>query len=143
MTQFTPVSAVTGGVLIGLSASLLLLTHGRVAGISGIYKGLMGAPRGDRGWRLAFVAGLVLAGLASLLVAPGGITVSADRSLAATAVAGLVVGVGVSLGNGCTSGHGVCGLSRLSRRSLAATAAFMATGMLTATGLQLLTGGAL
>jgi len=143
MTTFTPVSALSGGALIGLAASLLMMSHGRIAGISGIYKGLLPGVEGDRDWRVAFVGGLLLAGLAFTWLVPGAVEASAQRSVGLTAVAGLIVGVGVTMGNGCTSGHGVCGISRISRRSLVATAAFMTTGMITATLVQLLMGGVL
>ena len=142
-TDFTPWSAAAGGALIGLSASLMMLTTGRIAGISGIFGGLLSPRAGDIAWRLAFVLGLALAGGAVFLTAPDLIQMSETRSMAATVVAGLLVGFGVRLGNGCTSGHGVCGLSRFSKRSLIATLTFMATGMITATGIQLLNGGAL
>lgn len=142
-TDFTPWSAVAGGALIGLSASLLLLANGRIAGISGILGGLLSPKSGDIAWRLAFAAGLSAAGVAVFLSAPDLIAASDTRSMAATAIAGLLVGFGVRMGNGCTSGHGVCGLSRFSKRSLVATLTFMATGMATATGIQLLAGGAL
>jgi len=143
MTEFTPVSAVAGGALIGLSASLMLLANGRIAGISGVYSGLLRPRAGDIGWRAAFVGGLVLAGVAFVVLQPDAIASSSSRSLLWTVIAGLFVGFGVRLGNGCTSGHGVCGLSRFSRRSLAATLTFMFTGMVTATLVQLLAGGAL
>ncbi|MCA9299569.1 MAG: YeeE/YedE family protein [Alphaproteobacteria bacterium] len=143
MDGFTPVSAIAGGALIGLAASMMLFFNGKIAGISGVYSGLLRPKAGDLGWRTAFVAGLLLAGGVAYAFAPGAIAVSATRSTALTAVAGLVVGFGVRLGNGCTSGHGVCGLTRFSRRSLVATLTFMATGMATATVVQLLTGGAL
>ena len=143
MEGFTPVSAIAGGALIGLSASMLLYFNGRIAGISGVYSGLLRPKAGDLGWRAAFVFGLVAAGVAFTAFVPGIIVPTPDRSMALTALAGLLVGVGVRLGNGCTSGHGVCGLTRFSRRSLVATLTFMATGMATATLLQMFTGGAL
>lgn len=130
MSNFTPLSALLGGALIGLSASLLLLTHGRVAGISGILGELVSPGAKDRAWRAAFVAGLLLAGLALFAFRPSFFSES-SAPLAVVAVAGLLVGVGTRLGNGCTSGHGVCGLSRLSPRSLVATVTFMLTGGLT------------
>jgi len=131
MNHFTPVSALLGGALIGLATSLFLLTHGKVAGISGIFGGLLSRPVNDGPVRLAFVAGLLLAGLAAHFVAPGQLAVPPpSRSLGVLAIAGLLVGFGTRLGNGCTSGHGVCGLSRLSARSLVATMTFMATGAL-------------
>lgn len=128
MTEFTPFSALAGGALIGLSAVLLMLLNGRVAGISGITAGLLTTSRvPDRGWRLAFIAGIVAAplGLAILGSRPD---ISFVAPLPMMVIAGLLVGFGTVLGNGCTSGHGVCGLARLSPRSLAATAVFMTTG---------------
>jgi uncharacterized membrane protein YedE/YeeE len=137
MVHFTPISALLGGVLIGIAASLLLLSDGRIAGISGIFGGIVRPVRGDFAWRLAFVLGLLAAGVVGLLVAPDKIGV-APRSLALLGVAGVVVGIGTRLSNGCTSGHGVCGVSRLSPRSLVATATFIATGVLTVTLLRML-----
>lgn len=127
MANFTPISALAGGALIGLAAVLLMLFHGRIAGISGILGGLVSPRADDAGWRLAFLAGLI--GGAALMAWAGGMVPTVPpRSLAVVAVAGLLVGVGTQLGSGCTSGHGVCGLARLSPRSLAATAIFMAAG---------------
>jgi uncharacterized membrane protein YedE/YeeE len=128
--DWTPWTSLLGGALIGLAASLLLWSTGRIAGISGIVVGLLLGARGDRAWRAAFLAGLIAAGLAFALFSPNAVGVS-PRSLPVVAGAGLLVGVGTRLGNGCTSGHGVCGNSRLSPRSIVATLAFMATGMLT------------
>lgn len=142
MENFTPVASAVGGALIGLSASILLLFSGRIAGISGIFAGLLSPKAGDTGWRLAFVAGLVLGGLALFLVAPSMFAVSYDRTLPMVAIAGLLVGVGVRLGSGCTSGHGVCGLSRLSPRSLVATLTFIATGAITVFVVRTMMGGA-
>jgi len=127
---FTPWSSLTGGVLIGLSAALLVLMNGRIAGISGILGGLLRAARGERGWRLAFLAGLIGAPLIYGLVRPLP-SVQVDASYPVLMVAGLAVGIGTRYGAGCTSGHGVCGLSRLSLRSLAATVAFMLAGFAT------------
>lgn len=124
--------AVAGGALIGLSASIVLLAHGRVAGISGIWGGLLRPRPGEVAWRAAFVVGLLAAGLAVSLAWPGAIGAT-DRSWPALAGAGILVGTGTRLGNGCTSGHGVCGLARLSQRSLAAVVTFMAVGMIVAT----------
>jgi uncharacterized membrane protein YedE/YeeE len=120
--------AAAGGGLIGLSASAMLLLNGRIAGISGIFGGALDLPRGDMLWRLVFVAGLLAGGVALWLVSPGFFDVGIERSTWAVALAGLLVGVGVRLGSGCTSGHGVCGLSRFSPRSLVATLTFMAAG---------------
>lgn len=128
--HFTPWTALAGGMLIGLAAALLILFNGRIAGISGILGGLLRPRHGDLGWRIAFLAGLVATPLLYRLwqALPA---VRIDAGTPALIVAGLLVGVGVRYGAGCTSGHGVCGLSRLSPRSLAATCAFMAAGFLT------------
>jgi len=123
--------ALLGGALIGSGSALLLLTHGQIAGISGIAGGLIQRAVPDRAWRLAFVGGLVAAGVVASIVAPAAIGASV-RPLAAVVVAGLLVGFGTRLGNGCTSGHGVCGLSRWSARSLVAVVTFMITGAITA-----------
>ena len=127
---FTPWSALIGGMLIGLAAAMFALLNGRVAGISGVLGGLFNPTRGDIGWRVAFVGGLVVASLVYGLFAtlPA---VQIDASYVALVVAGLLVGVGTRYGYGCTSGHGVCGLSRLSPRSLVATLAFMGAGFVT------------
>ena len=143
MENFTPVSALMGGALIGLAASIMLLFNGRIAGISGVFGGLLRPSPGDIGWRAAFIVGLVAAGLGFALVMPDAVTITADRGVGITAVAGIVVGFGVRMGNGCTSGHGVCGLSRFSRRSLVATVTFIFTGMVTATAIELMYGGVL
>jgi uncharacterized membrane protein YedE/YeeE len=126
--SFTPLSAAIGGALIGLAASILILFNGRVAGISGIVSGLMRLRRGDIAWRAMFVAGLLAAGGLQFLV-PALPAARIDASYALLCMAGLLVGVGTRLGSGCTSGHGVCGLARLSPRSLAATLTFMAAGI--------------
>jgi uncharacterized membrane protein YedE/YeeE len=128
--HFTPWTSLAGGVLIGLAAAMLLLVSGRVAGISGIVGGLLVPRRHDAAWRLAFVAGLLAA---PALMALAGVRVSPriDAGFGVLVLAGLLVGAGTSYGSGCTSGHGVCGLSRLSPRSLVATLAFMGAGMAT------------
>ncbi|HET9956840.1 MAG TPA: YeeE/YedE family protein [Polyangiaceae bacterium] len=123
------VRALFGGALIGVSASALLLGLGRVAGISGIFGNLVIGPRTDVGFRVAFLLGLISAGLAAVWFAPALLGAS-PRSLPWVALAGLLVGVGTRLGSGCTSGHGVCGISRLSFRSLLATLTFIVTGAL-------------
>lgn len=127
---FTPWASLAGGALIGLAAGMFVLLNGRVAGISGIVGGLLRPTKGDVAWRASFVAGLVGAPGAYLLF----MTLprpQIDASWGALIVAGLLVGVGTRYGSGCTSGHGVCGLSRLSPRSLVATVAFMAAGFAT------------
>lgn len=135
-------SALAGGALIGLSASLLLLFNGRVAGISGIAGGLLSSSRAEWGWRASFVGGLVAGGLLLSLVAPQvfGVSTRPAQGTLLLLGSGLLVGLGTRLGSGCTSGHGICGLSRGSRRSLAATLTFMATGILTASLLGHFTG---
>ena len=130
---FTPL---VGGVLIGAAALVLWFGNGRTAGVSGIVGGIVRPRHGDGGWRIAFVAGLVLAGFVGSALAQESIAPS-PRPLAWLAFAGLLVGVGTRLAAGCTSGHGVCGVARGSRRSFAATATFVATGMLTVTLLRL------
>ena len=124
---FTPASALTGGAIIGAAAALFAVLNGRIAGVSGILGGLARPQAGDISWRIAFVAGLVAAPLAwGLLAALPEIRV--DASYATLAAAGLLVGIGTRYGGGCTSGHGVCGVSRMSPRSIVATLAFMAAG---------------
>ena len=127
MANFTPLTALAGGVLIGLASVWLLAANGRIAGISGILHGIFAQPPGGRGWRIAFLAGLLVAGLAWSLFFE---TQSNSSSLGVMALAGLLVGFGTRLGGGCTSGHGVCGLGRLSLRSLVAVIVFMVAGML-------------
>ena len=127
-THFTPWTSLAGGMLIGLAAAMLVLLNGRIAGISGIVGGLLVPRSGDIGWRLAFVGGLLVA---PALMAFYSVNPRIDAGFGTLALAGLLVGVGTSYGSGCTSGHGVCGLSRLSPRSLVATAAFMAAGIAT------------
>jgi uncharacterized membrane protein YedE/YeeE len=132
MDQFTPVASLVGGALIGLAASLLLLGAGRIAGVSGIVGGLLAPAPGEIAWRALFVAGLIVGGLGLRAIDPSLVRVDLERSTGAIVVSGLLVGLGTRLGSGCTSGHGVCGISRGSPRSLVATTAFMATGMLAA-----------
>ncbi|MCK6522178.1 YeeE/YedE family protein [Myxococcota bacterium] len=140
--DFTPLSALLGGALIGLSAGGMLLLHGRVAGISGIVGGLLHPKPGDVRWRAAFVGGLLVAGLLTVVSGYDSFVYGVDRSPWLVAIAGLLVGFGTRLGNGCTSGHGVCGLARFSQRSLVAVVTFMATGMITAVLVDRLLGGA-
>lgn len=126
--HFTPWASLAGGILIGMAAAMLVLLNGRLAGISGIVGGLLVPRRHETGWRLAFVAGLLSAPLAMGFYP---LTPRIDASFGLLVVAGLLVGIGTSYGSGCTSGHGVCGLSRLSPRSLVATVAFMGAGIVT------------
>jgi uncharacterized membrane protein YedE/YeeE len=128
--HFTPWDALAGGILIGLATALLLIANGRVAGISGILGGLLRPSRGDIAWRVTFILGLFVAPLVWLTLGampPAQI----DHSPALLAAGGLLVGVGTRFGNGCTSGHGVCGIARLSPRSLLATVCFLAAGFVT------------
>jgi uncharacterized membrane protein YedE/YeeE len=127
---FTPYASLAGGVLIGLAAAMFVLLNGRIAGISGIVGGLLKPVKGDISWRVAFVLGLVASPLLYALFASVP-TPRIDAGWATLVLAGLLVGVGTRYGSGCTSGHGVCGLSRLSPRSLAATATFMGAGFVT------------
>lgn len=131
MAHFTPLSALAGGVLIGLSAALLWLGNGRTAGISGIVGNLLAPGTGDVGWRIAFLAGLIAA--PPLYATAGGAVpeIAISSSAATIVVGGLLVGFGTRLGGGCTSGHGVCGLARRSPRSIAATLLFMGCGFAT------------
>lgn len=128
--HFTPFTALAGGVLIGIAAAMFVLLNGRIAGISGVLGGLLGASRGDVVWRVAFILGLVGAPLVYLLFAALP-RLQIDAGYGALILAGLLVGIGTRYGAGCTSGHGVCGLSRLSPRSLVATVAFMGAGFAT------------
>jgi uncharacterized protein len=129
-TNFTPISALFGGLLIGLAAAALLLVNGRILGVSGIAGGLLQPRAGDTGWRLAFIAGLLVPplvlGLTGITDAP-----KFSGSLWVIALAGLLVGFGSRMGSGCTSGHGICGMARLSTRSIVATLCFVLTGFLT------------
>ncbi len=129
MGDFSPIGGFVGGLLIGLAVALVLLLNGRVAGISGIVGGLLTLRTGDTIWRAAFVAGLVLGALGYLSAADVPVTVLAP--LPAILAGGLLVGFGTRLGSGCTSGHGLCGMARLSRRSVVATATFFGVAMLT------------
>ena len=131
MYDFTPFSALMGGMLIGLAASLFLVAHGRVCGISGLFGCLLRPGSGTPSLNFSFISGLFAAGVALRLLAPNVFESSWSPSLSLAIPAGLLVGFGTQLGNGCTSGHGICGLSRLSVRSLIATSTFMLTGFAT------------
>lgn len=124
-------TALAGGVLIGLAATLLLWLNGRIAGISGIVSGVLPPKPGDAAWRMAFLIGLIVAAGLYMAMVPGAPLPRTDFSRIGLVLAGLLVGFGTRMGNGCTSGHGVCGLGRLSLRSLAAVATFMATAIVT------------
>lgn len=131
MTEFTPIASLIGGALIGLAAVLLMLMQGRIAGISGIASRLLPPWRGGIAGPLGFVLGLAAAPFAVMLATGAPVRQAVSSNLGLMAVAGLLVGFGSVWGNGCTSGHGVCGIARLSRRSLVATALFMAAGIAT------------
>lgn len=131
MNDFTPLPSLLGGLLIGASACLLLLFNGRIAGISGITSGAVIPRRGEIAWRWVFLAGLLVGGLVAARIVPRAFDGAPRISWLAIVAAGFLVGFGTRLANGCTSGHGVCGLGRLSGRSLVATLTFMATGAVT------------
>ncbi|MEC4746871.1 YeeE/YedE family protein [Methylomicrobium sp. Wu6] len=131
MENFTPFSALAGGALIGISSAMLLFFNGRIAGISGIMNGVFYAPKNDKVWRLLFLAGLVIGGLFLGAFAPGFNTPRQGYPIVLLGIGGFLVGFGTRMANGCVSGHGVCGIARLSIRSIAATLTFIASGMLT------------
>ena len=141
MASFTPVSAAIGGGLIGLSAVLLMLLTGRIAGISGIFGGLLDVRSDDKGWRMAFIAGLILLPVIAGLIGYGMAPPKLPASWAVIVTAGLLVVFGTRLGGGCTSGHGICGIARLSGRSIAATVIFMSTAIMTVAFTRHLFGG--
>jgi len=131
MHNFTPFSALLGGILIGLSSAALLLLEGRIAGIAGICAGAIIPRKGETAWRVSFVAGLLVGGMILRIALPSSFNFGIIRPYGALVLAGLLVGFGTRLGNGCTSGHGVCGIGRLSPRSMIATMTFIASGVLT------------
>jgi uncharacterized membrane protein YedE/YeeE len=131
MTHFTPVSAALGGVLLGIASSLLFILNGRILGISGIVGGIPAAPTPDRLWRVVFLAGLFVGGIALLVFDRSALALASEQTVPVAIAAGVLVGVGTRMSNGCTSGHGLCGMARLSKRSLVATLVFMVTGALT------------
>ena len=141
--HFTPWMSLGGGVLLGISAALFILVNGRVLGISGIVGGLLTPKKGDVGWRLAFLLGLAVSPLIFRMLMPSDMVQAprVDAGYGAVVLAGLLVGLGTRYGSGCTSGHGVCGLSRMSPRSLLATITFMAFGFLTVFVVRHLLGG--
>lgn len=130
------VNALLGGTLIGISVSLMLLLNGRVTGISGIVNGVLFPSQGEVSWRVLFIGGLLVGGLTMFMIAPDQMANTLIRPSWAPIVAGLLVGFGTIMGSGCTSGHGVCGISRLSPRSLVATVVFMAAGIATVVALR-------
>ena len=131
IVNFTPAAALAGGLLIGVAAVWLLLVNGKIAGVSGIFNGVLMPVKGDLAWRAAFVIGLLMAGVVYQSATGGLAAPRSGVSFGLVALAGLLVGWGTRLGSGCTSGHGVCGLGRLSVRSLAAVLTFLLTGMVT------------
>lgn len=141
MENFTPLSALIGGLLIGGAGGLLLLLNGRIAGISGILGEALAAPRGDTLWRLAFIAGLVAGPFVVQAVLQRPIAVTIEASVPMLIAAGFLVGLGTRIGGGCTSGHGICGIGRLSRRSMLATMSFLGAGAATVFVTRHLIGG--
>jgi uncharacterized protein len=133
MHDFTPVQALVGGALIATSLAIMLIATGRIAGLSGIFAGFLAGSRGDWAWRAWFIAGMLIVGVAFELARPETFDSGARIPLWLVAVSGMIVGIGTRLSNGCTSGHGLCGMSRLSKRSIVATLVFFATGVATAT----------
>ncbi|MFO0667508.1 MAG: YeeE/YedE family protein [Polyangiaceae bacterium] len=142
MHDFSPFTALMGGALIGCAATLFLFAHGRICGVSGLFGGLLRRDSDAYGIRAAFVGGLVLAGALLRFIYPSVFATTFTPSLGLAAGAGALVGFGTQLGNGCTSGHGICGISRLSPRSLVATGAFMASGFMTTFLVRHVFGGA-
>ncbi len=131
MLNVIPWESLFGGILLGISATILLLVNGKIAGISGIMNGIMSPKKGDYSWRLLFAVGMIAGGLISVLMLGVAAPSTANLSLGMVIAAGLLVGIGTRLGNGCTSGHGICGMGRLSKRSIVATCVFMAFAGLT------------
>ncbi|HCH4278189.1 TPA: YeeE/YedE family protein [Vibrio parahaemolyticus] len=131
MLNVIPWESLFGGILLGISATILLLVNGKIAGISGIMNGIMSPKKGDYSWRLLFAVGMIAGGLISILMLGVAVPSTANLSLGMVIAAGLLVGIGTRLGNGCTSGHGICGMGRLSKRSIVATCVFMAVAGLT------------
>ena len=141
MENFTPISASIGGALIGLSAVMLMALNGRIAGISGVFSGSVFAERGDKFWRVLFVVGLIAAPILWTLVQGSQPKFEITDNWSLNIAGGLLVGFGTRLGSGCTSGHGVCGLARLSPRSMASVGLFMAAGMITVAVAKIVLGG--
>ncbi|HHF2971965.1 TPA: YeeE/YedE family protein [Vibrio diabolicus] len=131
MLNVIPWESLFGGLLLGISATILSLVNGKIAGISGIMNGIMSPKKGDYSWRLLFAVGMIAGGLISVLMLGVAVPSTANLSLGMVIAAGLLVGIGTRLGNGCTSGHGICGMGRLSKRSVVATCVFMVVAGLT------------
>ncbi len=131
MTDFEVLMPLTGGILIGIAASMMLLFSGRIAGISGIFGGMLFQQGKERAWRLSFVVGLIAGGILLYTINAEVFVNSSGRGILAVNIAGLLVGIGTRIGGGCTSGHGVCGIGRLSVRSIVATVTFVFAGMIT------------
>ena len=129
MTEFEILMPLTGGILIGIAASMMLLFNGKVAGVSGIFGGMLFQQGKERAWQLSFIAGLIAGGILLFIIHAEFFENSSGRGLLTATIAGLLVGIGTRVGGGCTSGHGVCGIGRLSGRSLVATVTFMFAGM--------------
>ena len=129
MTEFEVLMPLTGGILIGIAASMMLLFSGKIAGVSGIFGGMLFQQGEERAWRLSFVAGLITGGILLYILNAEFFENSSGRGLLAVTIAGLLVGIGTRVGGGCTSGHGVCGIGRLSLRSIVATVTFVLAGM--------------
>ena len=129
MTEFEILMPLTGGILIGIAASMMLLFNGKVAGVSGIFGGMLFQQGEERAWQLSFIAGLIAGGVLLYIINAEFFENSSGRGLLAVTIAGLLVGIGTRIGGGCTSGHGVCGIGRLSGRSLVATVTFVLAGM--------------
>jgi len=140
LENFTPISALLGGALIGVSVSLLLLLNGRMAGISGIMNGVFSAPKKEEIWRALFLIGLVIGAALFQFLTQGSLNVRENYPLWLIIIGGFLVGFGTRLGSGCTSGHGICGIANFSMRSISATLTFMASGMLTVFVLKHLVG---
>ena len=143
MQNFSPVESLVGGIVIGIAALVLLRFYRRIAGISGIFGGLLPFDAGETLWRLVFLAGLITGGVILSFLHSDAVTFELTYSNPALILAGLLVGFGSRMGNGCTSGHGICGLGRLESRSVVAVLTFMVTGILTAVLVQQLLGGAI
>ena len=131
MTEFEILMPLTGGIIIGIAASMMLLFNGKVAGVSGIFGGMLFQQGKERAWQLSFIAGLIAGGILLYIINAEFFENSSGRGLLTAIIAGLLVGIGTRVGGGCTSGHGVCGIGRLSGRSLVATVTFVIAGMVT------------